>query len=145
MNEEITVALGADHGGYALKEEVKRYLLARSYQVTDCGVHSTEPADYPYYGKTVAECVASGRAHKGVVICGTGVGMSVAANRVPGIRAALCADSFTARMARAHNDAQVLALGARVVGTGLALDILAVFLSTDFEGGRHDRRVRQLD
>ncbi|MDR0434530.1 MAG: ribose 5-phosphate isomerase B [Gracilibacteraceae bacterium] len=141
----MTVALGADHGGYALKEEVKRYLLARSYQVVDCGVDSAEPADYPFYGKKVAESVAAGRAQKGVAICGTGIGMAVAANKVPGIRAALCTDSFMAKMARAHNDAQVLAMGARVVGTGLALDILEVFLRTDFEGGRHERRVRQLD
>ncbi|MDR1604845.1 MAG: ribose 5-phosphate isomerase B [Gracilibacteraceae bacterium] len=141
----MTVALGADHGGFALKEEVKRYLREHAYQVLDCGAFSPEPTDYPPYGKKVAECVASGKAQKGVTICGTGIGMSIAVNRVPGIRAALCTDSFMARLARAHNDAQVLALGARVVGTGLALDILAAFLGTDFEGGRHDRRICQLD
>ncbi|MDR1962139.1 MAG: ribose 5-phosphate isomerase B [Gracilibacteraceae bacterium] len=141
----MTVALGADHGGFALKEELKRYLTERFFQVIDCGTHSDDPVDYPYYGKKVAEHVLSGQAQKGVVVCGTGIGISIAANRTPGVRAALCTDSYMARMARAHNDAQVLALGARVVGTGLALDILASFLNTEFEKGRHVQRVAQLD
>ena len=135
------IAIGSDHGGYALKEHVKAYLTSKGITCLDVGCNSPESCDYPIFGKAVGEAVASGKCEKGIVICTTGIGISISANKVKGIRAALCADSFTAEMTRRHNDSNVLAMGAGVVGVNLADRIVDVFLSTEFEGGRHERRV----
>ena len=135
------IAIGSDHCGYALKEHIKAYLTSKGLTCLDVGCESLESCDYPIYGKAVGEAVASGKCEKGIVICTTGIGISISANKVKGIRAALCADSFTAEMTRRHNDANVLALGAGIVGPNLADRIVDVFLSTEFEGGRHERRV----
>ena len=137
----MMIAIGSDHGGYALKEHVKAYLTAKGITCLDVGCDSTESCDYPIFGKAVGEAVASGKCEKGIVICTTGIGISISANKVKGIRAALCADSFTAEMTRRHNDSNVLALGAGIVGPNLADRIVDVFLATEFEGGRHERRV----
>ena len=137
----MMIAIGSDHGGYALKEHVKAYLTAKGITCLDVGCDSTESCDYPIFGKAVGEAVASGKGEKGIVICTTGIGISISANKVKGIRAALCADSFTAEMTRRHNDANVLAMGAGIVGPNLADRIVDVFLATEFEGGRHERRV----
>lgn len=137
----MMIAIGSDHGGYALKEHVKAYLTAKGITCLDVGCDSTESCDYPIFGKAVGEAVASGKCEKGIVICTTGIGISISANKVKGIRAALCADSFTAEMTRRHNDANVLAMGAGIVGPNLADRIVDVFLATEFEGGRHERRV----
>ena len=135
------IAIGSDHGGYALKEHIKAYLTSKGMTCLDVGCESLESCDYPIYGKAVGEAVASGKCEKGIVICTTGIGISISDNLVKGIRAALCADSFTAEMTGRHNDANVLALGAGIVGPNLADRIVDVFLSTEFEGGRHERRV----
>ena len=135
------IAIGSDHGGYALKEHIKAYLTSKGLTCLDVGCNSPESCDYPIFGKAVGEAVASGQCEKGIVICTTGIGISISANKVKGVRAALCADSFTAEMTRRHNNSNVLALGAGVVGVNLADRIVDVFLSTEFEGGRHERRV----
>ncbi|MBM7866554.1 ribose 5-phosphate isomerase B [Heliobacterium gestii] len=146
----MKIAIGSDHGGFQLKEEIRSYLAEEMEQdgakpeVIDMGTFSEESVDYPDYGVKVAKAVVAGDVDFGVVICGTGIGISIAANKVPGIRAALCGDPFSARMAREHNDANVLALGARVVGPGLAREIVAAFFAGAFAGGRHARRVDKL-
>lgn len=140
----VRVAIGSDHAGFILKEEIKAYLGKSGIEVEDFGTHSQESCDYPLIAQPVAEAVANGRFRFGILICGTGIGVSITANKVGGIRAALCHDTFSARMTRMHNDANMLALGARVIGAGLALDIVDVFLKTDFEGGRHSKRVEQI-
>lgn len=137
----MKVALGADHGGYELKESIKAHLKEKGIDVLDTGTHSTESVDYPKYGFLVGEAIISNSVDLGIVVCGTGLGISMAANKVPGIRAAVCTEAYSARMAREHNNANVLALGGRVTGVGLALDIVDVFLATEFAGGRHARRV----
>ena len=140
----MRVAVGADQGGYILKDPIIEFLSEQGHEVLDLGIYRLESVDYPDYGEKVARAVAAGQAERGIVICGTGIGVSLAANRVPGIRAALCTDCYMARMAREHNDAQVLCLGGRVIGAGLALDIVHVFLTCQFEGGRHARRVNKI-
>ncbi len=140
----MRIGLGADHAGFDLKEALKGWLLERGYEVQDVGTLSTEPVDYPDYAVQVGEAVASGKAERGVLICGTGVGMAMAANKVPGVRAAFCPDLFTARMSREHNDANVLTLGARIMGRELAVEILSLWLATDFAGGRHTARVEKI-
>lgn len=139
-----TVAIAADHAGVGLKEILSADLESRGYQVLDLGTDGPESVDYPDYGHALAEAVAAGQARFGVAICGTGIGIAIAANRHPGIRAAVCHDALTARLSRRHNDANVLALGARVIGVETAKDCLGAFLETDFEGGRHERRVAKL-
>ncbi len=139
-----TIALGADHAGYGLKEALKSWLINHGYQVLDLGTHSTESVDYPDYAALVAEAVADHKVERGLLICGTGIGMSIAANKVPGVRAALCADLYTARMSREHNDANVLVLGGRLMGADMAADILLAWLETPFAGGRHARRVEKI-
>jgi ribose 5-phosphate isomerase B len=141
----MRVAIGADHAGYDLKERLKERLADRGFEVIDCGTGSLESTDYPDWGAAVARRVAGREAQRGLLVCGTGIGMAMAANRHRGVRAAACADLFSARLARAHNDANVLALGARIVAPALAEAILDVFLETPFEGGRHERRVQKLD
>ena len=135
------IAIASDHGGYHLKEHIKAYLAAKGITCQDFGTDSTESCDYPVFGKEAAEAVASGQCEKGIVICTTGIGISITANKVKGIRCALCADSLSAEMTRRHNDANMLAMGAGMVGPNLAERIVDVFLSTQFEGGRHQRRV----
>lgn len=137
--------IASDHAGYALKERVKDWLKARGVEVEDFGVYSPERADYPDYGHRVGEAISTGQFERGVLVCGSGIGISIAANRHAGVRAALCNDVYSARMARAHNDANVLALGARVVGDGVVEAVLDAFMGTEFEGGRHADRVRKLD
>ncbi|WP_300843578.1 ribose 5-phosphate isomerase B [uncultured Acetatifactor sp.] len=136
------IAIGSDHGGYALKERIIRHLKEAGIPCEDLGCHSTESCDYPVYGHAVAQAVAEGRCEKGIVVCTTGIGISISANRHPGIRCALCADTLTARLTRLHNDANMLALGGGVVGENLALEIVNVFLNTPFSGeARHQRRI----
>ena len=140
------IALGCDHGGYGLMQEVKKYLDAHQLEYKDFGTYSEASCDYPVYGKKVARAILSGECEKGVLICGTGLGITITANRFPGIRAAVCTNEFMAEMAREHNDANILGMGARVIGTGTALSILETFLNTSFsEGERHIRRVSMID
>jgi ribose 5-phosphate isomerase B len=139
-----SVAIGADHGGYALKEALKRYLAELGYGVIDCGTHSAEAVDYPDYAYAVAQLVAEGRAWRGVVVDGAGIGSCMAANKVPGVRAALCHDHATALNSREHNDANVLTLGAGLIGEALARQIVKAWLATPFGGGRHARRVAKI-
>jgi ribose 5-phosphate isomerase B len=138
------IAIGSDHAGYALKQHLIGLLTNQGHDVLDRGTHSTESCDYPPICAAVGRDVRDGRADFGIVLGGSGQGEQLAANKVRGVRAALCNDLYTARMARSHNDANVLSMGARVVGEGLAEEIVAVFLGTAFEGGRHERRVAQL-
>lgn len=136
------IVIGADSAGYSLKEQIKEKLVAEGYDVTDCGTDSDASCHYPVYGAAVARKVQSaGKDTCGILVCGTGVGMSMVANKFKGIRAACCSDTFSARMTRAHNDANILCFGARVVGYGLASDLVDAFLATAFEGGRHQVRV----
>ena len=135
------IAIGSDHGGFALKEELKKHLTERGIEFTDFGTDSEQSCDYPIYAEKVCSAVVSGEAEKGILCCGTGIGMSMAANKIKGIRCALCGDCFSAEMTRRHNDANVMALGGRVVGPGLAEKMVDLFLDTPFEGGRHARRV----
>ncbi|MEW5762625.1 MAG: ribose 5-phosphate isomerase B [Bacillota bacterium] len=140
----MRVAIASDHAGLNLKREVALYLEAEGIPYRDFGTYTREAVDYPDFALPVAEAVARGEFDRGIIICGTGIGVSIVANKVPGIRAALCHDTFSARAARAHNDANVLTLGERVVGPGLALEIVRVWLASPFEGGRHARRVAKI-
>ncbi len=137
----MTIAIASDHGGYELKEHIKEFLEAKGMDCRDFGTDSAAICDYPVFGGAAAQAVASGECERGIVICTTGIGISIAANKVKGIRCALCADPLSAELARRHNDANMLSLGAGMVGPKLAERIVEVFLSTDFEGGRHRRRV----
>lgn len=140
------IALGSDQAGYELKQEVIRYLEEKGLEYRDYGSYSTESCDYPVYGKKVAHAIVDGECDRGILICGTGIGISIAANKVKGIRAAVCSDCFSAEATRLHNDANIVALGARVVGPGLALKIIDTFLNTPFSGvDRHVRRVQMLE
>lgn len=142
----MKIAIAADHGGYDLKEELKAFVIdGLNIEWIDLGTHSTESVDYPEYGFKMAEAIKSGEADQGIIICGTGIGISIAANRHPHIRSALCTDTTMARLTRQHNDANVLALGARIIGVELAKDIVKTFLTTEFDGGRHARRVEKLN
>lgn len=135
------IAIASDHGGYQLKEHIKAYLAAKGITCEDFGTNSTESCDYPIFGRAAAEAVASGRCEKGIVICTTGIGISIVANKVKGIRCALCSDPLSAELCRQHNNANMLAMGAGIVGPNLAQRIVDTFLATEFEGGRHARRV----
>lgn len=137
----MKIAIGCDHGGFELKEEVKKYIESKGAEVVDFGCYSTESVNYPEYGLKVSESVANNETDLGILICGTGLGMSYVANKVKGIRCACVSDVFSAEMSRLHNDANVLALGARVVGLGLAIKIVDTWLGAEFEGGRHQKRV----
>ncbi|MBI5190931.1 MAG: ribose 5-phosphate isomerase B [Nitrospirae bacterium] len=140
----MKVALGCDHGGLELKDTIAAELRKLGVEVVDEGTVSEESVDYPDFAAKVAGDVASGKVDRGITVCGTGIGMSIAANKFPGIRAALCHDSYTARMSRMHNDANILVLGGRVTGPEVALDILRDWLKTPFEGGRHQRRLDKI-
>ena len=141
----MRIALGADHGGVDLKAEIAAALREQGHAVEDLGAEGASSVDYPDFAHAVASRVASGEAERGILVCGTGQGMAMAANKHPGVRAGVVSDAFSARMIRAHNDAQILCLGARVVRPGLALTIVAAFLEQDFEGGRHERRVAKIE
>ncbi|MFI3176261.1 MAG: ribose 5-phosphate isomerase B [Eubacteriales bacterium] len=140
------IAIGSDHGGYELKEKIRNHLEQKGYVCEDKGCYSMEAVDYPHIGREVAMAVAEGHCEKGIVICTTGIGISIAANKVSGIRAALCGDPVSAKLTRLHNDANVLALGAGILGEHLAIEIVNVFLETEFSGNeRHQRRVHQIE
>jgi ribose 5-phosphate isomerase B len=141
---ENTVAIASDHAGYELKNALKAVIEEHGLKVLDLGPHNSDSVDYPDMAATLAEALADGRAWRGVLVCGTGIGISIAANRHRHLRAALCHDVTTARLARQHNDANVLAMGSRVVGPNVARDCLEAFLDTPFEGGRHQQRVNKL-
>ena len=138
------IALGADHGGYRLKEAVKQYLEEQKIPYKDFGTFSEESVNYAPYAYQVANCVRSGEAEKGILCCGTGIGISIAANKVKGIRAAVCTDAFCAEMTRAHNDANILCMGGRVISEEKAVELAKIFLHTPFEGGRHLTRIQQI-
>ena len=140
----MKIAIGCDHGALALKASVKKVLSALGMESDDLGTFTEESVDYPDIAEKVCEAITTGQADRGVVLCGTGIGISIAANKIHGIRCALCGDVYSARMARAHNDANVLALGGRVLGPGLAEEIVRAFFTQDFEGGRHARRVGKI-
>lgn len=140
----MSIALGSDHGGFLLKEEIKKWLIDKGYTLEDFGTYSLDSCDYPEIAQKVARAVAGGQHDKGILICGTGIGISIAANKVPGIRAALCHDTFSAKASREHNDANILTMGERVIGRGLALEILEAWLAASFAGGRHQHRVEQI-
>ena len=140
------IALGCDHGGFELMQEVKQYLDEHQLEYKDFGTYNTESCDYPVYAKKVARAVVSGECEKGILICGTGLGITIAANRIPGIRAAVCTNEYMARLTRGHNDANILGMGARVIGAGTALAILETFLNTPFsEGERHKSRIAMIE
>jgi ribose 5-phosphate isomerase B len=140
----MKVAIAADHGGFKLKEEIKALLASMNIQFEDFGCECEQSVDYPDYALPVAEKVAAGEFDRGILVCGTGIGMSIAANKIPGVRCALVHDTFSARATREHNDSNVLAMGERVIGPGLALDIVKIWLETEFQGGRHERRVEKI-
>lgn len=142
----MNIIIGSDHAGYDLKEVCKEHLVkSREHQLKDVGVFSRDSSDYPLIAKEVAGAVCRGEYDRGVLICGSGIGMSITANRFKGVRAALCQDVYSAKMSRLHNDANVLAMGGRIVGPGVALEILDVFLKTEFDGGRHKKRLDLID
>ena len=141
----MKIAIASDHGGYQLKEAVREYLESRGIEVLDLGTYSEESVDYPAFGKECGEAVVSGKADRGRVCCGTGIGISIAANKVKGVRCALCTDVHMAEMSRKHNDANMLAMGGRTTDTDKALEITAAWLDTEFEGGRHQKRVDMLN
>ena len=136
--------MGCDHGGFELKEHIKAYLEQKGHTIVDCGTNSKESCDYPLFGRAAAEAVSSGQCEYGIVICTTGIGISIAANKVKGVRCALCSDPLAAEMTRRHNNANMLSMGAGMIGKNMAERIVDVFLSTEFEGGRHQRRVDEI-
>ncbi|AGY56749.1 ribose 5-phosphate isomerase B [Gloeobacter kilaueensis JS1] len=140
----MKLVIGSDHGAYELKEELKQWLSAHDYSFEDVGTFNGERCDYPQVARTVAQKIQSGEANRGILLCGTGIGISIAANKFAGIRAALAHDHYTAKMSREHNDANVLAMGGRVLGPEVAKDVLATWLTTEFEGERHQRRLDQI-
>lgn len=146
QQDKKLIVIGSDHGGWELKEYLKELLIRQGFSIEDIGLPTPERSDYPTIGIKVARLVSEGKARRGILICGTGIGMSIVANRFPGVRAALCHDIYTARMSREHNDSNILALGGRVLGKGLAEEIMHVWLYTDFSDadGRHGRRLKQI-
>ena len=140
----MIIAIGSDHGGFELKNEIIAHLMKKGVEVTDVGTYTTDSCNYPDYARALCAKIQSGEFERGILVCGTGIGMSMAANKHKGIRAACCSDTFSARMTRMHNDANVLCLGGRVVGAGLACDMVDLFVDIEFEGGRHSARVALL-
>lgn len=140
----MKIAIGSDHGGFELKECIKEFLQGEGIEYKDFGTYDTSSVDYPDFASKVASAVVSGECDRGILCCGTGIGISIAANKVPGIRAALCGDCYSAKMSRMHNDANILCMGGRVVGKGLGVEIVKVWLETEFEGGRHQRRIDKI-
>ena len=141
---KIKIALASDHGGFTLKNQIKDYLQSKGYEICDFGTSSTESCDYPDFALPAAEAVAFGTCGRGIIVCTTGIGVSMVANKVPGVRCALCHDTYCAELTRRHNDANVLAMGGNVVSEDKALEIVDIFLKTEFEGGRHLRRVEKI-
>lgn len=141
----IKIALGADHGGFELKNIIKSFLEKKSYSVIDFGTNTVESVDYPVYAKLVGNSIVNNEADFGILVCGTGIGISIAANKIKGIRCALCTNTTMARLTREHNDSNILALGGRIVGDVLALEMVETFLNTKFEGGRHSKRVKLIE
>lgn len=141
----MKIVIASDHAGYFLKEKIKDFLIKEGHEVLDIGTNSAVSVDYPEYGFKAIEKILGGAVERGILICGTGIGMSIIANRFSGIRAALCHEPFSAKMARLHNNANVLVLGGRLVGDGMAIEIVKTFLSTEFEGGRHERRLNLVE
>lgn len=141
----MKIAMGSDHAGFKLKEEIKKYLQENNYEIIDCGTHSENRCDYPDYGHKVGKTVSSKEADYGIVICGSGIGISIACNKVKGIRAALCSEPLSAKLSRNHNNSNVLAMGARLIGLDMAKEIVNVFLNSEFEGGRHIDRVNKIE
>lgn len=140
----MKIALGSDHGGYELKEHIKKYLDEKNIEYVDFGTYSYESVDYPEFAHKAAIAVVNGECDRGIVCCGTGIGISISANKVPGIRCALCSDCYSAKMSREHNNANMLALGGRVLGRDLAIEIVDIWLNTEFQGGRHERRINKI-
>lgn len=145
MSQPPTIVIGSDHAAFPLKERIKAHLIENGIPVEDVGTSSSESADYPQYGLAVARRVAEGDGLRGILLCGTGLGMSMVANRVGGVRAALCSEPFSAAMSRRHNDANVLVMGGRMIGETMALEIVRVWMETPFDGGRHQRRIDLFD
>lgn len=139
------IALGSDHGGFNLKQQVIKHLEERGLEYKDFGTYDTNSCHYPVYAKAVANSIVSGECERGILICGTGIGISIAANKVKGIRASLCSDTYSAKMTRKHNNSNILCMGERVLGVGLALDIVDTWLDTEYEGGRHQIRIDMLE
>lgn len=135
------IAIASDHAGFALKEKIKKHLEELKFEVCDFGTENEESCDYPVFAKKACEAVVSGKCDRAILVCGTGIGMSMAANKVKGIRAAVCTETFAAKYTRLHNDANVLCMGARVIGEGVAIEITDTFITTEFEGGKHKRRI----
>lgn len=140
----MKIGIGSDHGGFELKEHIKKFLDEQGVEYIDYGTKTLDSVDYPEYGFKVAEAVKSGECDKGIVVCGTGIGISISCNKVPGIRCALCGDTYSARMSIEHNNANILALGGRVVGKDLATEIVSVWLKAQFQAGRHERRINKI-
>ena len=140
----MKISMGCDHGGFALKEDIKAFLTEQGHEVEDCGCHNTDSCDYPDFGEAAARAVAEGKCERGIVICTTGIGISISANKVKGVRCALCSEPWSAEMTRRHNNSNMLAMGAGVVGPNLARQIVTAFLTHEFEGGRHQRRVDKM-
>lgn len=140
----MKIAIGSDHGGLELKEEIRKHLEDKGIDIKDFGTYSDDSVDYPDFGKKVSQSVANGEYDRGIVVCGTGIGISIACNKVKGIRCALCSDTYSAKMASMHNNANVIALGGRVIGKDLAKEIVDSFLKAEFQGGRHERRVNKI-
>jgi ribose 5-phosphate isomerase B len=145
MDKNTAILIGSDHAAYELKEKIKAYLIEKGYPVEDVGTHGTASVNYVEYGKKVAAAVSEGRYLKGILLCGTGLGMSMTANRFPHVRAALCSDVFSVKMSRRHNDANILVLGGRILGDILAFELVQTWLDTAFEGGRHLDRIQSID
>ena len=141
----MKIAIGSDHGGFELKEKIRSLLIGLGHDVRDMGCYSPDSVDYPIQGREVAKSVVSGQCERGILVCGTGIGMSIVANRIPGVRATLCYDLFTAEMSREHNDSNILCMGGRVIDHGLAEEMVKVWLMTPFKGGRHSRRINMID
>lgn len=143
--EKLKIAIGSDHGGFQLKEKFVKYLNEKGHETKDFGTFDEQSCDYPRIAKDVANVVASSCFDRGILICGTGIGMSIAANKIKGIRASLCTDTYSAKMTRAHNNSNILCLGQRVTGEGVAFDILDTWLNTEFDGGRHQKRIELIE
>lgn len=141
----MKIAIGSDHAAYELKEAIKEKMTAEGHEIIDCGCDSTESVDYPKYGHAVGRMVAAGDVERGIAVCGSGIGISIACNKVPGVRAALCTSVEMAEMCRRHNNANVICMGARMIPQQLAFDMIDTWMSTEFEGGKHERRINELD
>ncbi|MBW1614291.1 MAG: ribose 5-phosphate isomerase B [Deltaproteobacteria bacterium] len=141
----LDIDLGSDHAGFDLKEQIKKFLSEKGYIVKDVGTFSHESVDYPLIAKEVAQNIAEKKFSRGILLCGSGIGMSITSNRFKNVRAALCHNLYTVELSRKHNDANILVLGGRILGSGLALEMVNIFLHTDFEGGRHQRRLEEID